>query len=181
MWRVMLVGVSAALLVGCAAAQPPVASPPQVRGKPPVVLDAYAAKIIRPGHNWLIFLRAEDPDGDIKSIAAVLWQAGVGYYPTEVNMLKAENTRQFSGYLAMMTPTGFDLNWDQFELTLILRDSQKNPSQPVKLPLTFDMGAANQEIPENWQEAAEHRIATLMFRIVSSSFYNRRGGGRLWR
>jgi hypothetical protein len=177
----MLVGVFAALLVGCAAVQPPVPQPPEVQKKPPIVLDAYAAGKIRPGQTWLIFLRAEDPDGDMKSIAAMLWQAGVGYYPTQVNMLKAEDTRQFSGYLSMMTPAQFDLNWDQFELTLILRDSQKNPSQAVKLPLTFDMGAPNQEIPEIWQEAADRRIATLMFNIVSSAFYNRRGGGRLWR
>jgi hypothetical protein len=182
MWKNTLVVVFAALLAGCATAQAPVASPPQVQGKPPVVLDAYAAKVIRPGATWLIFLRAEDNDGDMKSIAAVLWQAGVGYYPTEVNRLKAEDARQFSGYLSMMTPAGFDINWDQFELTLILRDSRNNRSQPVKLPLTFDMGAATQQIPENWQGATQHRIATLMFRIVSSSSYNsnRRGRGWFW-
>jgi hypothetical protein len=182
MWKNTLVVVFAVLLAGCATAQSPIASSPQVQGTPPVVLDAYAAKVIRPGATWLIFLRAEDTDGDMKSIAAVLWQAGVGYYPTEVNMLKAEDARQFSGYLSMMTPADFDINWDQFELTLILRDSRNNRSQPVKLPLTFDMGAATQQIPENWQGAAQYRIATLMFRIVSSSSYNsnRRGRGWFW-
>ncbi len=181
MWRNMLVGVFAALLAGCVAVQPPVDLPPEVQGTPPTVLDAYAAGRIRPGQTWLIFLRVEDPDGDMKSIAAVLWQAGVGYYPTQTNMLRADDARQFSGYLSMMTPTGFDLNWDQFELTLIVRDSQGNRSQPVKLPLTFDMGAAPQEIPEKWQEAGDRRIATLMFNIVSSSFYNSRGRGWMWR
>jgi hypothetical protein len=175
MCRNIAVVVFAALLAGCAAMQHPVPAPPQVQGKPPVVLDAYAAKVIRPGDTWLIFLRAEDPDGDMKSITAVLWQAGVGYYPPQGDMLKAEDAGKFSGYLFMMTPTDFNLNWDEFELTLIIRDRQGNRSQPLKLPLTFDMGAAQQQIPEKWQEAAKHRIASLAFNIESSWFYNSRG------
>jgi hypothetical protein len=124
----------------------------------------------------MIFIRAEDPDGEMKTIAAVLWQAGVGYYPTEVSMLKAEDGKQFSGYLCMKTPTGLNLNWDEFELTLIVRDRQMNGSQPIKLAVTFDQ-AANQVIPEKWQEAANHQIASLMFDIESSWFYNRGGNG----
>jgi hypothetical protein len=167
-----LFGVFVVLLAGCAAPQPYIALPPQDRGQPPRIVDAYAAKVIRPGETWMIFVRAEDPDGDMQSIAALLWQAGVGYYPTQVNMLKAEDAKQFSGYLFMRTPGGFNLNWDEFELTLIVGDSQMNRSQPVKLPLTFDP-AANQVIPEDWQEAATHQIAPLMFAIESSWFYNR--------
>jgi hypothetical protein len=168
----LLVGVVAVLVIGCAALPPHVASPPQDEGQPPRIVAAYAAKVIRPGDTWMIYLQAENPDGDMKSIAALLWQAGVGYYPTQVNMLKAEDAKQFSGCLFMETPTGFNLNWDRFELTLIVRDSRMNPSQPVKLPLTFDFGA-KQEIPERWQKAANHQIASLMFAIESSWFYNR--------
>jgi len=177
MWRNTLrIGVLGVLLVGCAALQPYIAPPTQDRGQPPLIVDAYAAKAIRPGDTWMIFLRAEEPDGDMKSIAAVLWQAGVGYYPTQVNMLKAEDAKHFSGYLFMRTPPGFNLNRDEFELTLIVRDSQMNRSQPVTLPLTFDL-AAKQVIPEKWQEAANHQIASLMFDIESSWFYNRGGNG----
>jgi hypothetical protein len=177
MWRKTLsVGVVGALLVGCAALQPYIAPPPQDKGQSPRIVEAYAAKVIRPGDIWIIFVRAEDPDGDMKSIAAVLWQAGVGFYPTQVNMLKAEDSKQFSGYLFMRTPSGFNLNWDEFELTLIVRDSQMNRGQPVKLPLTFDL-AANQVTPEQWQEAANHQIASFMYPIESSWFYNRGGNG----
>jgi hypothetical protein len=177
MWRkTLLLGVFAVALAGCAALQFYIAPPAQDRGQPPRIVDAYAVKAIRPGDTWMIFVWAEDPDGDMKSIAAVLWQAGVGYYPTEVNMLKAEDAKQFSGYLFMRTPTGFDLNGDEIELTLVVRDSQMNRSPPVKLPLTFDM-AANQVTPEKWQEAANHQIASLMFNVESSAFYNRGGNG----
>lgn len=167
--------VLGALLLGWAALQPYVAGPPQDKGQPPRVVDAYAAKVIRPEDHWLVFIRAEDPNGDMKSIAAELWQAGVGYYPTEVNMLKAEDGTRFSGYLVMKTPGGANLTWDEFELTLIVRDSRMNGSRPVKLPLTFDQGAAKQEIPETWQEAANHQICWLMFNIQSSWFYSRGG------
>ena len=177
MWRNTLwAGVLGVLLVGCAALQPYIAPPPQDKGQSPRIVDAYAAKVIRPGDTWMIFVRAEDPDGDMKSIAAVLWQAGVGYYPTQVKMLKAEDSKQFSGYLFMRTPRVFNLNWDEFELTLIVRDNQMNRSQAVKLPVTFDL-AANQVTPDNWQEATNHQIASLMFDIESSWFYNRGGNG----
>ena len=178
--NVVLVGVLAFLLSGCSAAalQPYIAPPPQDKGQPPLILDAYAAKAIRPGDTWMIFLRAEDPDGDMTSIAAVLWQAGVGYYPTEVSMLKPEEGKEISGYLYMRTPPAFNINWDEFELTLIIRDSKGNRSQGVKLPLTFDLAAAKQEIPEKWQEAAKHLITPLMFKIESSWFYNRGGNER---
>jgi hypothetical protein len=173
----MLVVGAAILLVGCVALQPYIAPPPQDKGQPPLILDAYAAKAIRPGDAWMIFLRAEDPDGDMTSIAAVLWQAGVGYYPTEVSMLKPEEGKEISGYLYMRTPPAFNINWDEFELTLIIRDSKGNRSQGVKFPFTFDL-AAKQEIPEKWQEAAKHLITPLMFQIESSWFYNRGGNER---
>jgi hypothetical protein len=167
----LLLGVLAVLIGNCATLPPYTASPPQARGHAPRIVDVYAAKAIKPGDTWLIFLRAEDPDGDMKSIAAVLWQAGVGFYPTQVSMLEVEDGKQFSGYLFMRTPPALNLNWDRFELTLIVRDSQMNPSQPVKLPLTFDFGA-KQEIPEGWQEAANRQIASLLFAIDSSWYYN---------
>jgi len=173
MWtRMLLIGLFAVLLGGCATLQPDPAPPSQDRGQPPRIVDAYAARVIRPGDTWMIFLRAEDPDGDMKSITAELWQAGVGYYPTQVTMLKAVDAKEFSGYLFLQTPTGFNLNWDEFELTLIVRDSRMNRSQPLILPFTFDL-AANQVIPERWQEASNHQIASLMFAIESSWFYNR--------
>lgn len=164
----------AGLLVGCAGMQPYTASTPVDRGKAPMILDAYAAPSIRPGDTWMIFLKAEDPDGDMKSITAVLWQAGVGYYPAQVTMLKSEQGKQLSGYLYLGTPVDYSLNWDEVELYLYVRDSQGNRAQPVKFPLRFDM-AARQVVPENWQEAAGTRIAALMFDIESSRRYN--GGG----
>lgn len=173
--KAVLVGVLGGLFFGGAhsEAQPFKTSLQQNKGHPPQIVDCYAAQVIRPGDTWMIFLRAEDQDGDMESIAAVLWQAGVGYYPTDVTMLKGEARKQSVGYLFLGTPPDSALNWSEFELTILVRDSQGNRSHPVKLPLRFDM-AAKQEIPEKWQEAANHRLAALMINI--SLGVHRRGG-----
>jgi len=176
--KVLFVSVLAVLCFGYASSQSYsqsyTTSMQQDQGRSPIVLDAYAAPAIPPGDTWTIFLRAQDPDGQMKSIAAVLWQAGVGYYPTEVTMLKGEEAKEFSGYVYLQTPPDWTLTWDELELTLIIRDNH-NRSQLVRLPLTFDM-SAKQAIPEKWQESANHRVTALMIGLESSWSYNRGGG-----
>lgn len=174
--RMLFVVAVAGLVMGCAALQPYISPPPVDRGQAPIIVDSYAANSIAPGDTWLIFIRAEDPDGNLKSLTAVLWQAGIGYYPTEVTMLRPEFTKAFSGYLYVRTPVDFTLNWDELELTLYLRDSLNNRAQPVKFPLRFDM-AAKQVVPEKWREASNNLIAPIMIRIESSARYNRGGDG----
>ena len=95
---------------------------------PPVILDSYAAKSIRPGASWRVYLKAQDADGDIKDIAAVLWQAGVGYYSTDVTVIKGADRKDFAGYLFLFTPADPTLLWDEFKLTLLVRDCQGNKS-----------------------------------------------------
>jgi len=177
--KILVLSVLAVLILGYASSQTYSQSyttpMQQDQGRGPIVVTAYAAPVIRPGDTWMIFLRAQDPEGEMKSIAAVLWQAGVGYYPTEVTMLKAEEGKEVSGYLYLQTPADLTLTWDELELSLIIRDNQ-NRSQLVRLPLTFDM-SAKQVIPAKWQESADHRITALMFDVESSAHYNRGGNG----
>jgi hypothetical protein len=148
-------------------------NPSQDQGSAPVIVDYYAAKVIRPGDTWQIFLRAEDRDGDMNDIAAVLWQAGVGTYPTEVTRLKGDDRRGFSGYLFLSTPHDSNLMSDEMELTILVRDSRGNRSQPVKLPLRFNLGA-RQEVPETWAEADKHRLGALMINIETFKRYSSR-------
>jgi len=174
--KMIVMVVSAALLLGCAGMQPYSASTPVDRGLAPIILDAYAAPTVSWGSNWMIYVRAEDPKGDMKRLAAVLWQAGVGYYPTEVTRLKEGERGAFSGYLYLAIPPDSCFYSDEFELTLIVRDSEMNGSKPVKLPLRFDLNA-RQQVPEKWQGEANRQIAALMFDVECSSHYNRSGNG----
>jgi hypothetical protein len=148
-------------------------NPSQDKGSAHVIVDYYAAKVIRPGDTWKIFLRAEDPDGDMSDIAAVLWQAGAGTYPTEVTRLKGDDRKEFSGYLFLSTPNDSNLMSDEMELTILVRDSQGNRSQPIKLPLRFSLGA-RQEVPETWAEADKHRLGALMINIETFKRYSSR-------
>jgi hypothetical protein len=146
---------------------------PQEKGGAPAIIDHYAAAAIRPGETWKIFLRAQHPDGDMGEIVAVLWQAGVGTYPTEVTRLKGNDRKEFSGYLFLQTPNDSTLVADEMELTILVRDRAGNRSQPIKLPLRFNPGA-RQEVPETWEEADSHRLGALMINIQSSQRYNSR-------
>jgi RNase P protein component len=53
----------------------------------------------------------------------------------------------------MRTPAGTHLDSDEFELTLVVRDSQMNGSQPVKLPLT---------LAQQSSARARHRMRRLL-------------------
>jgi len=174
--RSVLIALMAGLLLACAGMQPYSTSTPVDRGQSPIILDAYAAPTISWGSNWMIYVRAEDPKGEMKSLAAMLWQAGVGYYPTEVTRLKEGERGAFSGYLYLGIPSDSCFYSDEFELTLIVRDSHMNGSQPVKLPLRFDLNA-RQQVPEKWQGETNRQIAALMFDVECSSHYNRSGNG----
>jgi len=48
------------------------------KGQSPVLIDYYAAAVIRPGSTWKIYLKAKDPDGDMAYIATMLFQGGFG-------------------------------------------------------------------------------------------------------
>ena len=146
----------------------------QEKGQGPMILDYYAPQVIRPGTTWRIYLKAEDKDGNMKYIAAMLWQAGVGYYSTDLTRIKSEDSKELTGYLFLNTPVDQTLIWDRLELTLLIRDGQGNRSEPIKLPLRFDYAPA-QEIPQKWEAAAKHRLGAIMIDIVSSHRYNQDG------
>ena len=88
--KVWIVLAMVALLVVCQ-------TPPQFeqaqageKGQPPELLGSYAVKEVHPGQTWNIYLKAKDVDGDMKYIAAVLFMAGEGDYPTSEIWLKGE-------------------------------------------------------------------------------------------
>jgi hypothetical protein len=136
------------------------------KGHPPIILGYYAPEAIRPGATWNIYLRAEDQDGDIAYIATMLYEAGFGYYSTDYTRLEGKDRKQFFGYISLRTPPDINLTFDKFTMEIVLRDSQNNQSEIVKLPLTFAYHA-QPEIPPEWQAAANHRLGRLVTRIQS--------------
>lgn len=147
-------------------------------GEPPMILNSYAAKSIRPGASWRVYLMAQDADGDIRDITAMLWQAGVGYYSTNVTPIKGEDRKNFAGYLFLFTPADSTLLWDEFNLTVLVRDCQGNKSEPINFPLRFDR-AAKEKLPEEWQMAENHRLGAILIDIESAHRFNSGGVNRV--
>jgi hypothetical protein len=150
-------------------------------GAPPMILDSYAAESVRPGATWRVFLKGQDPDGDMQSIIAELSQPGIGYYPVDFTYIKGADRESFAGYLILITPRDYDLLQEYVEVKLTLLDCQGNKSEPVKFTLRFDLksGYGPQEVPERWQGAAERKLGTIMVQIRSVVEDNKEGNGRM--
>jgi hypothetical protein len=142
------------------------------KGDPPEVLDVYAAKKIRPGVSWRVYLHARDADGDMKDVASMLYVPGFGFSPTTFTRLKKEDRDEFVGYLFLRTPPDNSLLGEKFELRVFIRDKRGNRSEPVKLTVTFD-SVAPETITEKWQAATEHRLGGIMIDIQSFSDWRR--------
>ena len=143
---------------------------PGAKGHPPELLGYYAAKEVRPGETWKIYLKAKDVDGDMKYIVAVLAVEGEGNYPTSEIWLKGENRSEFDGYIFMSTPP-LDMTMlsviGNLNVSIFIRDWAGNKSETVKLPLTFDESATPEKVPANWQEAANHELGYINSSILS--------------
>ena len=145
-------------------------------GSAPVILASFASQVVSPGDLWKIYLHARDEDGDMRHIAAVLYQAGVGYYTTEIVPLKGGDRTEFEGYLSLRFPADPTFFLDQFDMTILIRDRQDNRSKPVNLPLQVGNWLM-EEAPEHWLTAANKELGILMIDLVSSRSYNRSGDG----
>ncbi len=114
----------------------------------PVIMESFAAKEIRSGDTWKIYLKASDPAGKMKYIYATIDQAGGFAYPLSRTRIKSQNIKELSGYIYLPTPSPgqFDMNFQTLTLTVQIGDGSGNFSNPAVFPLTFQ-GRANQEAP----------------------------------
>lgn len=158
------------MLWGCATSEDNI----EIFARPPEIVDYYAAKAIRPGDTWKIYLWAQDQGGDMKSIVSVLYQPGYGYHSREITRIKQKDRARFAGYLSLNTPRDSMLIGTRLNLKVLIRDQQGNGSEIVDIPLTFDM-VPREKIPAQWQVAAKHRLGGLPIDIVSPSRFDRSG------
>ncbi len=142
------------------------------KGKPPEVLDFYAAEKIRPGASWRVYLHARDADGDMKDISSMLYVPGFGFSPTTFTRLKKENRDEFVGYLFLRTPLDNSLLGEKFELRVFIRDQRGNRSEPIKITVTFGYEGP-ETITEKWQAASERRLGGIMVDIEGFSDWRR--------
>ena len=156
----------AALLGSCQRSPKFERTHPGERGQPPVLLDHYANKTVRPGEGWRIYLRAKDVNGDMKYIAATLHEPGIGYYNSET-YLEGKSRSEFAGYLLLETPPNLDLvtNMQTFNMKILIRDWAGNRSETIDLPLTFVEHVEHESLPEQWQAAVNNLLGYIDINI----------------
>ncbi len=121
----------------------------------PVITASFASQKISPGDTWKVYLKAFDPDGDMKYLSVSIEQPGVGGYSPGPIKIADRNGRELNGFLYLNTNypggSGF-LNSVILTLTVIIRDKVGYASKPAVFPLTFTLDSQEPPPPGAFQE-----------------------------
>ena len=113
----------------------------------PIITNAFAVDKGYYGTIWRIYIEAEDPDGDMLRIAAVVDQVGYGHYPTDWTYIKSQNQKHFKGYIQWNTfssKASYLREWTQITLQVSVIDKAGNESNVVVFPFSFETGVKGQ-------------------------------------
>jgi hypothetical protein len=147
----------------------------------PVITSHFASSDLRPGDTWKIYLKASDPDGDMKNIVATVKQAGVGVHPVSLTRIREANRKELSGYVYLNTMAGSSyssLTFFNLTLTLWVQDRAGNFSDPVEVPLTFGSRVEAQAIPPGGAYQ-EQDLGPVMIFLRTMSAQNEAGNSGL--
>jgi len=104
----------------------------------PVITQRFASKEICPGDTWKVYIRAVDPEGDMKNIICTVCQAGRGPYPVCFVRIPEGQRRELSGFLYLKTAGAQGLAFTNLTLQAEIQDRAGNLSRPVSFPLAFN-------------------------------------------
>jgi hypothetical protein len=133
---------------------------------PPVITQAFAAKEMRLGEIWKIYLHAADPDGDMYYIAATIDQPGRGgAYPPSRIRIKKSSRHELSGFIYLDTTNSIQQGLDFTNITLFvqIQDGKGNMSVPFEFPLHFRTGAVQDSPPPGMFK--EEELGPVMIQI----------------
>ena len=131
---------------GCAAMEPIEVREKMFGTSIPVITQTFASKQLQPGDTWKVYLKASDPDGDMKGIYATIEQPGMATYPVSITRIKEGIGKDFDGYIYLNTVGTQGLNFVNITLAVQIRDKAGHFSQPAVFPLSFH-GGSKQQIP----------------------------------
>lgn len=143
-----IIGVFASLflLAGCATFERAEVRE-QRHGKAAPVIDQYfASPTMRPGDTWKVYMKASDPDGDMKRIVAHLGPGSRGGDSSVAfTRLREEDRREFSGYLYWFP--GSDVGYyGPYVMILQVEDRAGHYSAPISVTLNFKP-SGRQDLP----------------------------------
>ncbi len=163
----LLAGVALFLAVGCALMEPVEIREEKFGKAIPRISDSFASPKLSPGEIWKVYIKASDPDGDMKYIVCTIEQQGRGSYPVSRIRISPDQRRELSGNVYLTTENSLG-RLDNVTLKLILQvqDEAGHFSEPVNLFLLFQ-SKAKQEAPT--QGIFQNRdLGPIMIRLEPS-------------
>jgi len=132
----------------------------------PIITHSFAVERGSFGYIWKIYIKAEDPDGDMFKIASVVDQVGYGHYPTDWIYLKKEYGQNFKGYIQWNTfssRSSYLREWTQITLRVSVFDKAGNESNVIVFPFTFELvkGQYEYQPPSPFDEGVLPRIGYI--------------------
>ena len=92
--------VALALFTGCSACESLEERELKYGKAPPVIEQSFASKAMGKGDTWRIYLKASDPDGDMKTIVAYFEKGGIpGAASISHTSIKEDDRQEINGYL----------------------------------------------------------------------------------
>ncbi len=164
-----LAAVGLLLLAGCAFLGG-VAEREKVYGKAvPVITESFASPRVKMGENWLVYLNASDPDGDMNRIVcSVDFQAGVDHpYPIGITRIGKDQQKNLSGYFYLDTSGLY--RPIQITLTLQIQDKAGHYSTPISFALSIVEPSSKENRQEEPPEGIfnEQNLGPLMISLTS--------------
>lgn len=110
-------------------------------GSPPVITDSFAATEVSHGDSWKVYVKASDPDGDMRYLAYSIRVSGQDGHTNRVGVRKGDRA-ELLGYLNISFPPAQDAwgEWANLTLTLYVQDSQRNTSEKVSFTTALSRG-----------------------------------------
>ena len=136
--------------------------------KKPVITHTFAADKGPYGFIWKIYIEAEDPNGGMDKIAAIVNQTGYGYYPTDWIVLKPRYRKHFIGYLQWNTFSSkgsYLAERTQIILKVSIFNQAGKESNEVVFPFTFESGVKNRyphDLPPPFDKGNIPRLGYIM-------------------
>ena len=155
--------------LGHANAQTKEGTAAETKGSPPVLIDVWSPETLKTGAVWRIYLEAEDPDGDLKDIAAEISYAPAAYSKFYFAPIKEEQRQRVKGYIFTRTAISTQLIGERFRLKLAVRDQNDAKSEVVEVILKFSR-KPGEELPAKWQDVADNKLGGIfpdVFRDVA--------------
>ena len=135
------------LITGCAAMAPLEVKEERYGKSIPVITQSFASPTIRPGNTWKVYLKASDPDGDMKNLYAEIFQYGMGPYTISITKIKEGDGRDLSGYFYLNTGHEQAMQFLNLILTVQIQDKAGHFSKPAVFPLVLNAASPQQAPP----------------------------------